>query len=327
MKAVIDCFKQMEPQLEDESVHRTSDDVLALVRPHLANIGFAVETGKGNKETLFGVATETETEPGRGFKYKYVIYGLLLFLCMMIGWYVFFRQKTTNSDTPSYEKKETTIGGEAKQVPLEAEKPSQTIRDSEPTDVDAAPLATGDSPSMEAVSVAPNEVAPNDEANQAAAESESSTLEMLERINHRDAVRRAQRAGVSTEGSTSEILERTNHADVVKRAQRAGVSTEGSTTEILERINHAGVVKRARRAGVSTEGSTIEILERINHADVVKRARRAGVSTAGSTTDILERINHADMVKQAKRMGVSTEGSTIEISERINRKKMEKYNY
>ncbi len=97
--------------------------------------------------------------------------------------------------------------------------------------------------------------------------------------------------------TTLEILERKNHADVVKRAQRAGVSTEGTTLEILERINHADVVKRAQRAGVSTEGTTLEILERINHADVVKRAQRAGVSTEGTTLEILERITKKDLEK------------------------------
>ncbi len=137
----------------------------------------------------------------------------------------------------------------------------------------------------------------------------------------------AKKDDVNDGHSTLELLERKNHADVVKRAQRAGVSTEGSTIEILERINHADVVKRAQRAGVSTEGSTIEILERINHADVVKRAQRAGVSTEGSTIEILERINHADVVKRAQKAGVSTEGSTIEILERINRKNLEKYNW
>ncbi|MBR6198280.1 MAG: HNH endonuclease [Bacteroidaceae bacterium] len=129
-----------------------------------------------------------------------------------------------------------------------------------------------------------------------------------------------------TEESTLENLERKNHADVVKRAQRAGVSTEESTLENLERKNHADVVKRAQRAGVSTEGSTLEILDRINHADVVKRAQRAGVSTEGSTLEILDRINHADVVKRAQRAGVSTDGSTLEILERITKKQSEKYN-
>ena len=52
IKAIIDCFKMIEPQLEDENVHRTSNDVLALVRPHLESIGFAVETGKGKEDKI-----------------------------------------------------------------------------------------------------------------------------------------------------------------------------------------------------------------------------------------------------------------------------------
>ena len=129
------------------------------------------------------------------------------------------------------------------------------------------------------------------------------------------------------EPSTLQLLERINHEDVVKRAQKTGVSTEGSTLEIIERMNHADVVKRAQKAGVSTEGSTLEIIERMNHADVVKRAQKAGVSTEGSTLEIIERMNHADVVKRAQKAGVSTEGSTLDILERINRKELEKYNY
>ena len=65
IKAIIDCFKQIEPQLEDESVQRTSNEVLALVRPHLEAIGFAVETGKGKEEkidvpVLFGENNEVD---------------------------------------------------------------------------------------------------------------------------------------------------------------------------------------------------------------------------------------------------------------------------
>ena len=52
IKAIIDCFKQIEPQLEEENVQRTSNEVLALVRPHLEAIGFAVETGKGKEEKI-----------------------------------------------------------------------------------------------------------------------------------------------------------------------------------------------------------------------------------------------------------------------------------
>lgn len=65
IKAIIDCFKQIEPQLEEENVQRTSNEVLALVRPHLETIGFAVETGKGKEEkidvpVLFGENNEVD---------------------------------------------------------------------------------------------------------------------------------------------------------------------------------------------------------------------------------------------------------------------------
>jgi hypothetical protein len=97
--------------------------------------------------------------------------------------------------------------------------------------------------------------------------------------------------------STIELLERKNHENAVKQAKEAGVSAEGSTLDILERINHKNVVKQAKEAGVSTEGSTLDILERINHANVIKQARRMGVSTEGSTMDILERINRKTLEK------------------------------
>ena len=65
IKAIIDCFKQIEPQLEEENVQRTSNEVLALVRPHLEAIGFEVETGKGKEEkidvpVLFGENNEVD---------------------------------------------------------------------------------------------------------------------------------------------------------------------------------------------------------------------------------------------------------------------------
>ena len=254
---------------------------------------------------------DIEPEPSSGFKFKYIIYGLLLFLCIMIGRDVFFRQKSITSDRPSYENKEITIEGEnavisaqSGEEPLEAVRPSRLKRDNKPTGNNTTEFSTDDVLPAKAEPAATTKstmestsIEPNDEVEQETPKRELSTLEILERKNHEDAVRRAKRAGVSTEGTTIELLERINHADVVKRAQRIGVSTEGTTIEILERINHADVVKRAQRAGVSTEGSTIGILERINHADVVKRAKRLGVSTEGSTIDILERINRKEMEK------------------------------
>lgn len=259
---------------------------------------------------------DIEPEQKRGSTFRYIIYGLLLFLFIMIGRDVFFKQKSITSDRPSYENKELpiednheVISVQSEEVPLEVNSPSKTKRENKPASNNASEISVpADEMSAEVeptVTTNPTRTEPalidsNDDAVQETPQKELSTLE---------------------------ILERRNHEDVVRRAKRAGVSTEGTTIEILERINHADVVKRAQRAGVSTEGSTIDILERINHADVVKRAQRAGVSTEGSTIDILERINHADVVKRAQRLGVSTEGSTIEILERINRKEMEKYNY
>lgn len=259
---------------------------------------------------------DIEPEQKRDSKFKYIIYGLLLFLFIMIGRDVCFKQKSITSDRPSYENKELpiedsheVISVQSEGVPLEVNSPSKTKRENKPASNNASEISVpADEMSAEVeptVTTNPTRTEPalidsNDDAVQETPQKELSTLE---------------------------ILERRNHEDVVRRAKRAGVSTEGTTIEILERINHADVVKRAQRAGVSTEGSTIDILERINHADVVKRAQRAGVSTEGSTIDILERINHADVVKRAQRLGVSTEGSTIEILERINRKEMEKYNY
>ena len=65
INSIIGCFRQIEPQLEGENVQRTSNEVLALVRPHLEAIGFEVETGKGKEEkidvpVLFGENNEVD---------------------------------------------------------------------------------------------------------------------------------------------------------------------------------------------------------------------------------------------------------------------------
>lgn len=52
IKAIIDCFKQVEQELNDKDEHRTSNDVLAIVRPHLESIGFSVEKGKGKDDKI-----------------------------------------------------------------------------------------------------------------------------------------------------------------------------------------------------------------------------------------------------------------------------------
>jgi hypothetical protein len=65
IQAVIDCFKKVEPLLEQPNVHRVSNDVLALVRPYLEAIDYSVETGKGKDEkidvpVLFGENNEVD---------------------------------------------------------------------------------------------------------------------------------------------------------------------------------------------------------------------------------------------------------------------------
>ena len=51
IQAVINCFKKIEPILDD-GTHRVSNDVLALLRPHLESCGYDVEKGKGRDEKI-----------------------------------------------------------------------------------------------------------------------------------------------------------------------------------------------------------------------------------------------------------------------------------
>lgn len=52
IREIIECFKTVDKE-KDVSVHLKSNDMLALVRPHLEQIGFAVETGKAKDEQIF----------------------------------------------------------------------------------------------------------------------------------------------------------------------------------------------------------------------------------------------------------------------------------
>lgn len=51
IQSVIDCFKKIETTLDD-GTHRVSNDVLALLRPHLEACGYKVEKGKGCDEKI-----------------------------------------------------------------------------------------------------------------------------------------------------------------------------------------------------------------------------------------------------------------------------------
>lgn len=64
IQAIINCFKQIEPTLSD-GTQRVSNDVLALIRPHLEQIGYEVEKGKGHDDkidvpVLFGENNEID---------------------------------------------------------------------------------------------------------------------------------------------------------------------------------------------------------------------------------------------------------------------------
>lgn len=64
IQTVIDCFKKIETTLADGQ-HRVSNDVLALLRPHLEACGYDVEKGKGRDEkidvpVLFGENNEID---------------------------------------------------------------------------------------------------------------------------------------------------------------------------------------------------------------------------------------------------------------------------
>ena len=243
--------------------------------------------GDLNRRNIRNGEYDHSSRRGNRFKIRYVLYAIVLLCILLTGWDKVF-------ETPAADKKAV-----------------QTIEKNEDYKTTAT-KKKGNTHSAYQTEEMPSTQLLNEPMDDDAEYGEFEQQELFNRVDE-----------PSGELSTLELLERKNHADVVRRAQQAGVSTEGTTLEILERINHADVVKRAQRAGVSTEGTTLEILERINHADVVKRAQRAGVSTEGTTLEILERINHADVVRRAQQMGVSTEGTTLEILERINRKSIE----
>ena len=64
IRQIIDCFKAVDVE-KDSKKHLISNDMLALLRPHLENIGFRVEQGKKKEEkidvpVLFGENNEID---------------------------------------------------------------------------------------------------------------------------------------------------------------------------------------------------------------------------------------------------------------------------
>lgn len=49
---VIDCFKAVEVDIDSETKNLVSNDVLAIVRPHLEHYGYKVEMGKSTEEKI-----------------------------------------------------------------------------------------------------------------------------------------------------------------------------------------------------------------------------------------------------------------------------------
>lgn len=52
IREIIECFKTVDKE-KGASVHLKSNDMLALIRPYLEEIGFKVETGKTKNEQIF----------------------------------------------------------------------------------------------------------------------------------------------------------------------------------------------------------------------------------------------------------------------------------
>ena len=225
----------------------------------------------------------------QGFQFKYVIYGILLFLVFMIGRDLLFKHSSENNIVTSDDQKELVV------------------ENSQPTPT------------------SPAEEKKSDSHRQTTAKKEARRIDNISPTPSVDEDIIPVNEELSSDANTAQVeMSKAEHVD---EPSPKAADRELSTSEILERRTHANVVKQAQRAGVSTEGTTSEILERITHANVVKQAQRAGVSTEGTTSEILERITHANVVKQAQRAGVSTEGTTSEILERITKKNLEKYNY
>jgi hypothetical protein len=194
------------------------------------------------------------------FRWKYVLYGILFLFVLSFAWNRLSQNPTDNSeDIEEPVSQSVTVeqgrfdSSSDKEVKAQKEVSSNHNRNVTEQDVSNSNIVNdlSESSTQLVESTVPSNTPSNETPRDEIVPSKES-------------------AAPQRELSTIEILERKNHADVVKRAKRAGVSTEGSTIEILERINHADVVKRAKRLGVSTEGSTIDILERINRKELEK---------------------------------------------------------
>jgi|GEM_PF-2195909 len=199
-------------------------------------------------------------EPKNRFRWKYVLYGILFLFVLSFVWNRLSQNPTNNSEEIE-EPASQSVTVERSHFDLSSDKEEKEQKEVSSShnrymnEQDATNSDIVNDHSESSTQLVESAVPSNTPSNETSRD---------------EIVPSKESTAPQRELSTIEILERRNHADVVKRAKRAGVSSEGSTIDILERINHTDVVKRAKRLGVSTEGSTIDILERINRKEVEK---------------------------------------------------------
>ena len=168
-------------------------------------------------------------------KFKYVLLGIVLLFAVSFGINEFYRKPINDQVLPQefIEIPSKVDNSETKSQPTKGIKSSlkKTIDKNHKIPNNSYDDELGESTEINQTTVIAELQSENiDEINQGLEESVST-------LNNKSVK--------SDEGlSTLEILEKRNHANVVKRAKEVGVSTEGSTIEILDRINHANVVKQ-----------------------------------------------------------------------------------
>ena len=212
-------------------------------------------------------------KPQKGFKWRYVLYGLLAVLLLDYG-----------SDWLA-KQKDTDLRETIKEIlrPVEDEEEESGLEVAAPTTEGQDRTATRALDEADAIDDWDEEE-----------ELEPEDIDVIDFIRDQSAPKAAQQhEGRAADESASERSASQKSASEKSAPQKR----EKSVSELLEERTHKSVVDQARRAGVSTEGSTSDILERITHKNVVDQARRAGVSTEGSTSDILERITRKSLEK------------------------------
>ncbi|MCH5309249.1 MAG: HNH endonuclease, partial [Prevotella sp.] len=164
------------------------------------------------------------------FKFRYILYGLLLFCVLRIGYGLFLSSKISNeSDSlqgvtlQNVEEVEDISSPPAFQYEQSANQSINTT------------LSTQDSYNDEIL--AKEAPSPNETftSTMISSQPEASLKDTHDKASAKEAASRRNEAA-NENLSASDMLERINHENAIKQAERAGVSTEGSTLDILDRI-------------------------------------------------------------------------------------------